>query len=74
MTLLRLETLAGEKDVPLGAIRKRIALGVGISVHVELKQAGESHLGGDAVWRRQIAEIVQVSGDVQAYVLTPVGV
>jgi pilus assembly protein CpaF len=67
--LLRLETLAREKDVPLGAIRERIARGVGIGVHVELKQASEG-----AAWRRQVAEIVQVSGDAQAYVLTPVGV
>jgi Flp pilus assembly CpaF family ATPase len=66
--LLRLETLAREKDVPLGAIRERIARGVGIGVHVELKQANEG-----AAWRRQVAEIVQVSGDAQAYVLTPVG-
>jgi hypothetical protein len=42
---------------------------VGIGVHVELKQASEG-----AAWRRQVAEIVQVSGDAQAYVLTPVGV
>jgi pilus assembly protein CpaF len=67
--LLRLETLAREKDVPLGAIRERIARGVGIGVHVELKQASEG-----TAWRRQVAEIVQVSGDAQAYVLTPVGI
>jgi hypothetical protein len=64
-----LETLAREKEVPLGAIRERLARGVGIGVHVELKQASEG-----AAWRRQVAEIVQVSGDAQAYVLTPVGV
>jgi len=66
--LLRLETLAREKDVPLGAIRERIARGVGIGVHVELKQANEG-----AAWRRQVTEIVQVSGDAERYVLTPVG-
>ena len=73
--LLRLETLAREKDVPLGAIRERIARGVGIGVHVELKQASDySHLGGGAAWRRQVTEIVQVSGDAERYTLMPVGV
>ena len=66
--LLRLETLAREKDVPLGAIRERIARGVGIGVHVELKQASEG-----AAWRRQVTEIVEVSGDAERYVLTPIG-
>jgi len=66
--LLRLETLAREKDVPLGAIRERIARGVGIGVHVELKQAN-----GGAEWRRQVTEIVQVGGDAERYVLTSVG-
>jgi pilus assembly protein CpaF len=66
--LLRLETLAREKDVPLGAIRERIARGVGIGVHVELKQASEG-----AAWRRQVTEILQVNGDADRYVLTPVG-
>lgn len=65
--LLRLETLAHEKDVPLGAIRERVARGVGIGVHVELKQA-------DSGWRREVTEIVQISGDAERYVLTPVGV
>jgi pilus assembly protein CpaF len=66
--LLRLETLAREKDVPLGAIRERIARGVGIGVHVELKQASEG-----AAWRRQVTEIVEVSGDAERYVLTSIG-
>ncbi len=66
--LLRLETLAREKDVPLGAVRERIARGVGIGVHVELKQAHEG-----AAWRRQVTEIIQVGGDAERYVLTPVG-
>jgi hypothetical protein len=39
---------------------------VGIGVHVELKQASEG-----AAWRRQVTEIVQVSGDAERYVLTP---
>ncbi len=66
--LLRLETLAREKDMPLGAIRERIARGVGIGVHVELKQAGEG-----AAWRRQVIEIVEIGGDAERYTLTPVG-
>ncbi|CAG0940573.1 partial Putative conjugal transfer protein, partial [Anaerolineae bacterium] len=66
--LLRLETLAREKDVPLGAIRERIARGVGIGVHVELKQDEQ-----DQTWKRKVTEIVTVSGDAEHYVLTPVG-
>ena len=66
--LLRLETLAREKDVPLGAIRERIARGVGIGVHVELKQDEQ-----DQTWKRRVTEIVTVSGDAEHYVLTPVG-
>ncbi len=66
--LLRLETLAREKDMPLGAIRERIARGVGIGVHVELKQASEG-----AAWRRQVTEIVAIGGDAERYALTPVG-
>ncbi len=66
--LLRLETLAREKDVPLGAIRERIARGVGIGVHLELKQAN-----GGVEWHRQVTEIVQVGGNAERYVLTPVG-
>ncbi|CAG0947525.1 Putative conjugal transfer protein [Anaerolineae bacterium] len=66
--LLRLETLAREKDVPLGAIRERIARGVGIGVHVELKPSNEG-----AGWYRQVTEIVQVSGDADRYILTPLG-
>lgn len=66
--LLRLETLAREKDVPLSAIRERIARGVGIGVHVELKQAENG-----VAWRRQVTEIAEISGDAERYVLTPVG-
>jgi pilus assembly protein CpaF len=66
--LLRLETLAREKDVPLGAIRERIARGVGIGVHVELKPSDQG-----AGWYRQVTEIVQVSGDADRYILTPIG-
>ncbi|MBI5304111.1 MAG: CpaF family protein [Chloroflexi bacterium] len=66
--LLRLETLAREKDVPLGAIRERIARGVGIGVHVEFVQAA-----GDQTWKRKVTEIVTVSGDAERYILTPIG-
>ncbi len=66
--LLRLETLAREKDVSLGAIRERIARGVGIGVHVELQPDDEGKL-----WKRKVTEIVAVSGDADHYVLTPVG-
>ncbi len=66
--LLRLETLAREKDMPLGAIRERIARGVGIGVHVELKQADK-----EDGWRREVTEIVRIGGDAERYVLTPVG-
>ena len=66
--LLRLETLAREKDVPLGAIRERIARGVGIGVHVELVQDA-----GDQTWKRKVMEIVTVSGDAEHYILTPIG-
>ena len=66
--LLRLETLAREKDVPLGAIRERIARGVGIAVHVELKQEDE-----DKTWKRKVTEIVSVGGDAEHYILTPIG-
>ena len=66
--LLRLETLAREKDVPLGAIRERIARGVGIGVHVELKPANDG-----TGWYRQVTEIVQVGGDAERYILTPIG-
>jgi pilus assembly protein CpaF len=66
--LLRLETLAREKDVPLGAVRERIARGVGLGVHVELKQTSD-----ESGWRRQVTEIVKVGGDAERYVLTPIG-
>ena len=66
--LLRLETLAREKDVPLGAIRERIARGVGIGIHVVLKQDEK-----DQTWKRKVTEIVTVSGDAEHYILTPVG-
>ncbi len=67
--LLRLETLAREKDVPLGSIRERIARGVGIGVHVELKQAQKGN-----GWHREVTEIIQIGGDAERYVLSPVGV
>lgn len=66
--LLRLETLARDKDVPLGAIRERIARGVGIGVHVELVQDA-----GDQTWKRKVTEIITVSGDAERYILTPSG-
>ncbi len=64
---LRLETLAREKEMPLGAIRERIARGLGVGVHVDLKLNAEG-----TGWQRQVAEIVEISGDAEHYVLTPV--
>ena len=66
--LLRLETLAREKDVPLSAIRERIARGVGIGVHVALQLDG-----GDKTWKRKVTEIVSIGGDAERYILTPIG-
>lgn len=64
--LLRLETLAREKEVPLGAIRERVARGIGIGVHVDLKlnPAGSG-------WRREVTEIVEIDGDAEHYALKP---
>ena len=65
--LLRLETLAREKEMPLGAIRERIARGIGIGIHVDLK------LNPDGIgWRRQVTEIVEIGGDSAQYTLTPI--
>ena len=65
--LLRLETLAREKEMPLGSIRERIARGLGVGVHVDLKLSGEGK-----GWRREVTEIVEISGDAEQYALTPV--
>ena len=65
--LLRLETLAREKEMPLGSIRERIARGLGVGVHVDLKLSGEGK-----GWRREVTEIVEISGDAEAYILSPV--
>lgn len=66
--LLRLETLAREKEMPLGAIRERIARGLGVGVHVDLKLNAEG-----TGWQRQVTEIVEISGDAEHYNLKPVG-
>ncbi len=65
--LLRLETLAREKDMPLNAIRERIARGIGIGIHVDLKLSVDG-----SGWRRQVAEICRIEGDGEHYTLTPV--
>ncbi|MCL4488316.1 MAG: Flp pilus assembly complex ATPase component TadA [Chloroflexi bacterium] len=65
--LLRLETLAREKEMPLGAIRERIARGLGVGVHVDLKLNAEG-----TGWQRQVTEIVEISGDSERYILTPI--
>ena len=65
--LLRLETLAREKDMPLGAIRERIARGIGIGVHVGLQVSADGN-----GWQRKVTEIVQIGGDSEHYVLTPI--
>lgn len=65
--LLRLETLAREKEMPLGSIRERIARGLGVGVHVDLKLSGEGK-----GWHREVTEIVEISGDAEQYALTPV--
>ncbi len=65
--LLRLETLAREKEMPLDSIRERIARGLGVGVHVDLKLSGEGK-----GWRREVTEIVEISGDAKQYALTPV--
>ncbi len=65
--LLRLETLAREKEMPLGAIRERVARGLGVGVHVDLRLDAEGN-----GWRRQVTEIVEISGDAESYLLTPV--
>jgi pilus assembly protein CpaF len=64
--LLRLEGLAREKDMPLNAVRERIARGVGIGVHVNLKL----NAAGDG-WRRQVTEICHIGGDGEHYALAP---
>ncbi|MCL5952103.1 MAG: Flp pilus assembly complex ATPase component TadA [Chloroflexi bacterium] len=65
--LLRLETLAREKEMPLGAIRERIARGLGVGVHVDLKLNAEG-----TGWQRQVTEIVEISGDSERYILRPI--
>ena len=65
--LLRLETLAREKEMPLGAIRERLARGIGVGVHVDLQLNPDGN-----GWHRRIAEIVEIHGDAERYVLTPV--
>lgn len=68
--LLRLETLAREKEIPLSAIRERIARGVGLGVHVDWQAVN----GSAGAWQRRVTEIVEITGDAQAYALTPVTV
>ncbi len=65
--LLRLETLAREKEMPLGAVRERVARGLGVGVHVDLRLDAEGN-----GWRRQVTEIVEIGGDAESYLLTPV--
>jgi pilus assembly protein CpaF len=66
--LYRLESLARDKDISLGAIRESIARGVGIGVHLETKREPN----GRSI--RRVREIVEVSGDAEQYVLKPIRV
>jgi pilus assembly protein CpaF len=71
--LLRLETLAREKDIPHGAIRERIARGVGLGVHVDWALTNAGNGAGETRIRR-VTEIVEIAGDAERYALKPVEV